>query len=97
VQFAGKAERRVWVYIYSEKIIGEECIMYLRDRNSGDLVEVLDIAAMVDPCAAQLEGRFHAGEELQEPATFSKDELEFPSGEALPRCWKDATYRTTSR
>jgi len=69
--------------------------MYLRDKASGDLVEVLDTADMVDPCIAQLEGRFHAGEELQDVARFVKDSLEFPSGEALPRCWLDSTYRMT--
>jgi len=68
--------------------------MYLRDKKSGDMVEVLDMAAMLDPCREQLEGRFHAGEELQDPAVFSKDQLEFPSGEALPRCWIDASYKT---
>ena len=39
--------------------------MYLRDKLSGDLVEVLDTMAMIDPCIEKLEGRFHAGEELQ--------------------------------
>ena len=68
--------------------------MYLRDKATGDLVEVLDTAAMIDPCIAQLQGRFHAGEEMQEATNFSKDGLEFPSGEALPRCWVDAGYRT---
>ena len=70
--------------------------MYLRDKQSGDLVEVLDTIAMIDPCIAKLEGRFHAGEELQEASSFAKDELEFPSGEALPRCWIDAGYRTAA-
>ncbi len=69
--------------------------MYLRDKASGDLVEVVDTAAMVDPCMIQLDGRFHAGEELQDVARFAKDDLEFPSGEALPRCWLDARYRKT--
>ncbi len=68
--------------------------MYLRHKASGDLVEVLDLAAMVDPCQAELQGRLHAGEELQDPATFSKQDLEFPSGEPLPRCWTDADYRS---
>ena len=70
--------------------------MYLKDRKSGDLVEVLDMVAMIDPCMDHLEGRLHAGEELQEPATFAKSELEFPSGEGLPRCWLDAEYRGTA-
>jgi hypothetical protein len=74
-----------------------ENAMYLRDKNSGDLVEVLDVGAMVDPCSAQLQGRFHAGEELQDPASFDKAQLEFPSGESLPRCWVDASYRSPAR
>jgi len=69
--------------------------MYLRDKTSGDLVEIVDTAAMVDPCMNELEGRFHAGEEIQDVARFTKGDLEFPSGEALPRCWMDAAYRTT--
>jgi hypothetical protein len=70
--------------------------MYMRDKASGDLVEVLDVAAMVDPCSADVQGRFHAGEELQDVARFAKADLEFPSGEALPRCWLDAAYRTAA-
>ena len=70
--------------------------MYLREKRSGDLVEVLDPAAMYDPCVDRIQGRLHAGEELQEPASFAKSELEFPSGEALPRCWVDAGYRATA-
>ena len=69
--------------------------MYLRDKKSGDLVEVLDISAMVNPSEQQLQGRFHAGEELQDPEAFRKEALEFPSGESLPRCWIDVAYRST--
>jgi hypothetical protein len=67
--------------------------MYLRDKLSGDLVEVLDINSAVDPCVEHVEGRFHSGEELQDVAQFSKKNLEFPSGEGLPRCWVDRDYR----
>jgi hypothetical protein len=38
-------------------------------------------------------GRFHAGEELQEPERFAKADLSFPSGEPLPRCWLDPGYQ----
>ncbi len=67
--------------------------MYLKLKQSGDLVEVLDVSMLVDPCRETLPGRLHAGEELQEPAEFAKAELVFPSGEALPRCWLDPHYR----
>jgi len=68
--------------------------MYLKNKQNGDLVEVLDRMALVDPCRDSIEGRYHAGEELQEPASFRKAELCFPSGEELPRCWVDADYKT---
>ncbi len=67
--------------------------MYLRNTRNGDLVEVIDLEALFDPCAGQVRGRYHAGEEMQEPAEFAKAELVFPSGEALPACWTDPDYR----
>ncbi len=68
--------------------------MFLKERNSQDLVEVLDTDALFDPCQAELTGRLHAGEELQEPETFAKANLLFPSDEPLPRCWLDPNYRS---
>jgi hypothetical protein len=67
--------------------------MYLKEKSSGDLVEVLDTSALFDPCVSEVKGRLHAGEELQDPMTFGKAELVFPSGETLPRCWLDAHYK----
>lgn len=67
--------------------------MYLKHCTSGNLVEVLNPDALFDPCLGMIQGRFHAGEELQDPAPFAKAELLFPSGENLPRCWLDARYR----
>ena len=58
------------------------------------MVEVLDIAALIDPNKPQVAGRYHAGEEMQDPAYFDKAALQFPSGEALPRCWLDSSYRS---
>lgn len=68
--------------------------MYLKDK-SGSLVEVLNMAELCDPCRPSVSGRFHAGEELQEPTDFAKQDLTFPSGESLPRCWLDPNYRST--
>lgn len=67
--------------------------MYLKQMRSGDLVEVIDLPALFDPCAVSIRGRLHAGEELQDPAEFAKSDLVFPSGESLPRCWLDPDYR----
>ena len=69
--------------------------MYLKHKNAS-MVEVLKVADLCDPCRSTVSGRFHAGEELQEPAEFAKQDLLFPSGEALPRCWLDPAYKLTN-
>ena len=66
--------------------------MFLRHKRSGDLVEVLNPENLHDPCQPEITGRFHSGEEMQEPETFAKSSLIFPSGEPLPLCWVDADY-----
>lgn len=71
--------------------------MYLKQIANGDLVEVLAVQALFDPFEAVVEGRIHAGEELQEPAQFAKAELVFPSGESLPQCWVNPDYRAQRR
>lgn len=68
--------------------------MYLKDKNNGDLVEVLDTAALFDPNMAEINGRYHAGEEMQEATTFAKADLIFPSAESLPKCWVDPAYKS---
>ncbi len=67
--------------------------MFLKHKTRGDLLEVLDLTALFDPSVGRLSARFHVGEEMPEPDQFSKQELVFPSGEALPQCWQDADYR----
>ncbi|NEQ32483.1 MAG: acetyltransferase [Leptolyngbya sp. SIO4C5] len=67
--------------------------MFLKHSHTGNLVEVLTLPDLWDPCRTQVTGRFHAGEELQEPESFAKADLQFPSEEALPRCWTDPDYR----
>lgn len=67
--------------------------MFLKHKPSGNLVEVLNLETLYDPCQANITGRFHAGEETQEIETFLKAELIFPSEESLPVCWLDPDYR----
>lgn len=67
--------------------------MYLKHRQSGDLVEVLDLPSLFDPFKQEVAGRYHAGEELQDASEFAKAGLVFPSGEALPLCWTDGKYK----
>lgn len=61
--------------------------MFLKNTTNNDIVEVLDIAGLTNPLHKQVAGRYHAGEELQDPENFDKSELIFLSGESLPACW----------
>ena len=65
----------------------------LHPVDNGCLVEVLDLRQLFDPFASEVTARLHGGEELQDPQPFAKAELCFPSGEPLPRCWREAQYR----
>ncbi|MGB5239288.1 MAG: acetyltransferase [Prochlorococcaceae cyanobacterium] len=66
--------------------------MFLKFRPDSSLVEVLDIKQLMDPFASSVTGRFHAGEEIQEPQAFIKTELVFPSDEEMPRCWLNPAF-----
>ena len=67
--------------------------MFLKDKTNGHLVEVLSLGDLFDLFKGEVVGRYHFGEEVQDPEKFSKLNLEFLSGEELPRCWKDPHYR----
>jgi hypothetical protein len=67
--------------------------MFLRQKNTKKLIEVLSLTDLFNPNHATVVGRYHAGEEMQDPEKFKKAEIQFPSGEDLPRCWLDAHYR----
>ena len=67
--------------------------MFLSQKSSGKMVEVLSLNDLFNPVHQELVGRYNVGEELQDPEKFSKDDLKFLSGEDLPRCWLDVHYR----
>ena len=69
--------------------------MFLKHEANGKLTEVLSLTDLFNPNHGALVGRYHAGEELQDPEKFAKAELIFPSGEKLPQCWLDVHYRDT--
>jgi len=71
--------------------------MYLMHKPSGELVEVLNLDSLFNPYQKDVNGRFLAGDELQAPAAFVKDDLVFPSGETLPRCWVNPAYQDKLR
>jgi hypothetical protein len=67
--------------------------MYLKHRQNGRMVEVLGVDDLYNPMHDSLRGRYHYGEEVQEPEQFAKQDLVFLSDENLPRCWTDVHYR----
>ena len=69
--------------------------MFLSHRDDGSLLQVVNIEQLFDPFSSTVNARLHAGEELQDQTAFLKAELNFPSGESLPRCWCDPAYRST--
>lgn len=67
--------------------------MLLQNKETGALVEVLDVTALSDPTETAIPTQSQAGQEEQEPTATSKEQLIFPSGENLPRCWVDKNYQ----
>ena len=67
--------------------------MFLKQTSTGKMIEVLGLGDLFNPRHEQLVGRYQAGEDLQECEKFPKSDLQFLSGEPLPRCWTDVHYR----
>ena len=67
--------------------------MLLKEKSSGHLLEVLSLNDLFNLFEERIVGRFHYGEEVQDPEKFDKSDLVFLSGEDLPRCWTDPHYR----
>ncbi|HUT40306.1 MAG TPA: acetyltransferase [Gammaproteobacteria bacterium] len=70
--------------------------MFLKHSTKDDLVEILSLNDLFDPFCKRVVGRYQHGEEAQDPEKFNKSDLQFPSGEPLPRCWLDAHYRDSA-
>ena len=67
--------------------------MFLKNRNNGDIIDVISLDKLTDLYQNTVLGRYQAGEELQDPEEFNKADLVFLSGEELPNCWTDPHYR----
>ncbi|MBD2344637.1 acetyltransferase [Anabaena subtropica] len=67
--------------------------MFLQIKDTSDLVKIIDIQELIDPNIDIVHGKDQEGQEEQDTDSFLKENLVFPSGENLPRCWLDANYR----
>ena len=93
-----KCEVPISLEAYTDTLIlaPAEQAMFLKILHDDDasLIEALDLKQLFDPFTVSIPARIHAGEELQDPQTFPKSDLFFPSGESLPRCWLDPHYQS---
>jgi len=71
----------------------EDISVLLQIKDSGELVKILDVQELIDPNHNVVRAQEQEGQEEQQPDSYQKDNLVFPSGESLPRCWIDANYR----
>ncbi|MBD2774042.1 acetyltransferase [Iningainema tapete] len=67
--------------------------MLLQVKDSGNLVEIQDIQELINPNVDAIKAQDQEGQEEQDTDTYKKENLVFPSGENLPKCWKDANYK----
>ncbi len=67
--------------------------MLLKERTSGNSVEVLDLTQLFSLFEEDLTGRYRSGDLDKTPHNFKKSQLIFTSGEELPHCWTDPHYR----
>jgi hypothetical protein len=67
--------------------------MLLKEKDSGLLIEILDLEALFLPTHDDVLGQKQAGEEEQDAELYPKSELLFLSNEQLPNCWIDPDYR----
>ncbi|MBE9227978.1 acetyltransferase [Phormidium sp. LEGE 05292] len=68
--------------------------MFLKNKQTGNLIKIQDTESLINPNQQEVSGKDQAGQEEQNTTTYSKQELVFPSGESLPRCWLDSNYTT---
>ena len=61
--------------------------MFLKERDTGHLVEVMDVEELFNPNSNRLIGKLQIGEADQDEEVFNKQSLVFMSGEELPKCW----------
>ena len=67
--------------------------MLLVDKKTGKSVEVMYLSELFSLYEEELEGRYQVGDEVLVTDSFRKSDLQFASGEPLPKCWTDPHYR----
>lgn len=71
--------------------------MFLKQPGSECLIRIIDINELIDPGCARVAGCSQAGEEEQDVDSYDKTELQFASGEPLPKCWLISEHSAATR
>lgn len=67
--------------------------MLLKHKQSGKIVEVLDLFELTTPTEPKLVACLQWDEESPDPKCYDKGDLCFLSGETLPSCWMKITQQ----
>lgn len=67
--------------------------MFVKNAQDQTLIKIVDVNELFDPLRDEVQGHQQSGQEEQPTRAFQKSALQFPSGEALPRCWVDPDYQ----
>lgn len=71
--------------------------MLLKMKDKGVVIKVADIHALLDPYVKSVEGRIQSATDHHDKQVFAKENLCFLSGEPIPQCWYEVTYRDSQR
>ncbi len=70
--------------------------MLLQLKENGELVKIVDVQELINPNTDTVQAKEQQGQEEQQADSYKKENLVFPSGESLPRCWMDANYKNAT-
>ena len=70
--------------------------MLLQLKENGELVKIVDVQELINPNSDTVQAKEQQGQEEQQADSYKKENLVFPSGESLPRCWMDANYKNAT-
>ncbi len=70
--------------------------MLLQLKENGELVKIVDVQELINPNTDTVQAKEQQGQEEQQADSYKKENLVFPSGESLPRCWLDANYKNAT-
>ncbi len=70
--------------------------MLLQLKENGELVKIVDVQELINPNSDTVQAKEQQGQEEQQADSYKKENLVFPSGESLPRCWLDANYKNAT-